>query len=73
MSEVDDGCRTEPGTSAGRASDGAASESTHATSPDGVDLSLIRWMMTLTPEERLDALQGFVDSTLSLRDAAEGT
>lgn len=34
---------------------------------DGVDVSLIRWMLTLTPDERLDALQGFVDSMMELR------
>ncbi|HEU5180505.1 MAG TPA: hypothetical protein VFW45_06920 [Candidatus Polarisedimenticolia bacterium] len=27
-------------------------------SPDGVDLTLIRWMLSLTPLERLEALQG---------------
>jgi hypothetical protein len=30
---------------------------------DGVDLSLIRWMLSLTPSQRLDVLQGFNDST----------
>jgi hypothetical protein len=39
--------------------------STH--SPSGVDLSLIRWMLTLSPTERLAALQGFVDSVWALR------
>jgi hypothetical protein len=39
---------------------------------DGVDLSLIRWMLELAPAERLAALQGFVDSVLSLRDGADG-
>lgn len=34
---------------------------------DGVDVSLIRWMLSLTPSERLDALQGFVDSAIELR------
>ncbi|MCX5743571.1 MAG: hypothetical protein NT062_13855 [Proteobacteria bacterium] len=33
---------------------------------DGVDVSLIRWMLSLTPEERLDVLQGFVDSVAEL-------
>ena len=28
---------------------------------DGVDVSLIRWMLSLTPTERLQALQSFVD------------
>ncbi len=25
---------------------------------DGVDVTLIRWMLSLTPEERLDVMQG---------------
>jgi hypothetical protein len=33
---------------------------------DGVDVTLIRWMLSLTPEERLAVLQGFVDSALEL-------
>lgn len=37
---------------------------------DGVDRTLIRWMLTLTPDERLGVLQGFVDSALELRRAA---
>jgi len=32
-----------------------------AYSSDGVDLTLIRWMLSLTPAERLDVLQDFVD------------
>ena len=36
-------------------------------SEDGVDLTLIRWMLSLTPAERLDLLQGFVDSVLEIR------
>ncbi len=36
-------------------------------SDDGVDVSLIRWMISLTPDERLDVLQGFVDSVAELR------
>jgi hypothetical protein len=36
--------------------------------PDGVDLSLIRWMLSLTPMERLEVLQDFVDGVLTLRD-----
>jgi hypothetical protein len=38
---------------------------------DGVDVSLIRWMLGLTPAERLDALQGFVDSVTSLRSSTD--
>jgi hypothetical protein len=34
---------------------------------DGVDVSLIRWMLGLTPSERLDVLQGFADSVAELR------
>jgi len=38
-------------------------------SPDGVDLTLIRWMLSLTPAERLAALQSSVQSLVRLRDA----
>jgi hypothetical protein len=37
---------------------------------EAVDVSLIRWMLALTPAERLDALQGFVDSVTELGAAA---
>ncbi len=40
-------------------------EPTH--SEDGVDLTLIRWMLTLTPAERLRVLEGNVRSILRLR------
>lgn len=40
-------------------------EATH--SPDGVDLTLIRWMLSLTPEERLEVLRANVSSILRLR------
>jgi hypothetical protein len=33
---------------------------------DGVDVSLIRWTLSLSPEERLAVLQGFVDSVAAL-------
>jgi hypothetical protein len=33
---------------------------------DGVDVSLIRWMLSLTPAERLAVLQGFADSVAEL-------
>jgi hypothetical protein len=36
-------------------------------SNDGVDLTLIRWMLSLTPGERLAVLQDQVDSLLTLR------
>lgn len=38
-----------------------------------VDVSLIRWMLSLTAEERLDVLQGFVDSVAELTAAAHAT
>jgi hypothetical protein len=41
-------------------------EQTH--SEDGVDLTLIRWMLSLTPAERLQVLQQSVQSLLRLRD-----
>jgi hypothetical protein len=43
-----------------------ANEQTH--SEDGVDLTLIRWMLSLTPEERLQVLQQSVQSLLRVRD-----
>lgn len=36
--------------------------------PDGVDLGQIRWFLSLTPMERLEALQDFHDGVLALRD-----
>ena len=51
--------------------DVAMSEGRHGDgpthSPDGVDLTLIRWMLSLTPEERLEVLQANVSSILRLR------
>jgi hypothetical protein len=37
-------------------------------SEDGVDLTLIRWMLSLTPDERLQALQQFVNSVERIRE-----
>ena len=37
-------------------------------SSDGVDDSQILWMLSLTPTERLEVLQDFVDGALALRD-----
>ena len=37
-------------------------------SEDGVDLTLIRWMLSLTPAERLQTLQDTVNSIMRLRD-----
>ncbi len=36
-------------------------------SEDGVDLTLIRWMLSLTPAERLEVLEANVRSILRLR------
>jgi hypothetical protein len=36
-------------------------------SEDGVDLTLIRWMLSLTPRERLELLENNVRSILRLR------
>ena len=39
-------------------------------SPLGVDLTLIRWMLTLTPGERLQVLQDHADSIYAIRAAS---
>jgi hypothetical protein len=45
--------------------DGPSAQATH--SEDGVDLTLIRWMLSLTPAERLEVLENNVRSILRLR------
>lgn len=40
-----------------------------AFSEDGVDLTLIRWMLSLTPLERLKALESNIRALNRLRDA----
>jgi hypothetical protein len=47
--------------------EGASSEPTH--SEDGVDLTLIRWMLSLTPTQRLQTLQQHARFILRLRHA----
>jgi hypothetical protein len=37
-------------------------------SEDGVDLTLIRWMLSLTPAERLEFLEERVDEILTIRE-----
>jgi hypothetical protein len=37
-------------------------------SEDGVDLTMIRWMLSLTPAERLEVLQSTVNSILDIRE-----
>ena len=39
-----------------------------AESPDGVDLTLIQWTLSLTPLERLELLQDWVDGLAELQD-----
>ena len=39
-------------------------------SEDGVDLTLIRWMLSLTPAERLQVLESSVRSLEAMRGAA---
>ena len=39
---------------------------------DGVDVTLIRWMLSLTPKQRLSVLQRNVASILRPRDARSG-
>jgi hypothetical protein len=48
------------------ATDSPTTPPTH--SEDGVDLTLIRWMLSLTPLERLLVLQKSVESIQRLRD-----
>ncbi|MGP0075092.1 MAG: hypothetical protein ACLPWF_24540 [Bryobacteraceae bacterium] len=37
-------------------------------SPDGVDLTLIRWMLSLTPAERLDCVEQSANEILAIRE-----
>lgn len=39
-------------------------------SDDGVDVSLIRWTLSLTPAERLQVLQANADALTRMKDAA---
>jgi hypothetical protein len=42
-------------------------------SADGVDLTLIRWMLSLTPAERLEYLEERVNDIISIRELNAGT
>jgi len=42
-----------------------------AYSDDGVDVTLIQWMLELPPLERLAAAQDMIDTVWMLREAAE--
>jgi hypothetical protein len=37
-------------------------------SEDGIDITLIRWMLSLTPAERLKVLQRHVNRVLAIRE-----
>lgn len=47
--------------------DATSMEDLPAESPDGVDLTLIRWTLSLTPLQRLELLQDWVDGLAELR------
>jgi hypothetical protein len=38
-------------------------------SPDGVDLTLIRWMLSLTPSERLAYLEDRINDIIAIRES----
>ncbi len=46
-------------------------EPSEAYSEDGVDVSLIRWMLGLNPKERLEAAQDMIDTVWMLREGSE--
>ena len=50
--------------------DAVASSQSRPESDDGVDATLIRWTLGLTPKERLDTLQANADALVRLQDAA---
>lgn len=45
-------------------------DSQPAQAEDGVDLTLVRWMLSLTPEQRLRVLQDRQDALESVREAS---
>ena len=42
-----------------------------AFAPDGVDVTVIRWMLRRTPTERLQAVQDLIDAAWALRDGRQ--
>jgi len=67
------GCVDNPQDAVGQTNRGAPQEQAlPARSPDGVDLTLISWMLSLSPGERLAVLQNTVRALRRLRDAAAG-
>lgn len=53
---------------AGERAGAPTAELTH--SEDGVDLTLIRWMLSLTPAQRLDVLEDYLSTVLRMRGEA---
>lgn len=51
--------------------EGGSPDAERAFSEDGVDLTLIRWMLGLTPTERLQAAQDMIDTAWALREGRE--
>jgi hypothetical protein len=41
-------------------------------SPDGVDLTLIRWTLSLTPAERIEFLEQRVNDIVAIRELNAG-
>jgi hypothetical protein len=50
------------------ASNPSAAPDPPAHAPDGVDLTLIRWTLSMTPLERLELLQNWVDGLAELKN-----
>ena len=42
-------------------------------SPDGVDLTLIRWMLSLTPAQRIELFEQHVNDVIAMRELNAGT
>jgi hypothetical protein len=59
------------GDEAGPKSGGARSQTT-VQNPDGVDVTLIRWMLAKSPRDRLLAAQAAARAILRLRNARSG-
>lgn len=51
--------------------EGGAPDAEQPFSEDGVDLTLIRWMLGLSPTERLQAAQDMIDTAWALREGRE--
>jgi hypothetical protein len=43
-------------------------ESAGQESDEGVDLTLVRWMLSLTPAERVEQIEGIANSLRELRE-----